>query len=686
MIKYSRTIKTTKTAHAPSVIFTILSLCLAPSALATSGNTLATSNTSSNFSVNVQDVPKLTIVVPSSIVLNITPVDKEGTFGTTSNFNIVVGTSNYSGYTLSMSAAGSGAITHTTDSSSTINPLPVLSSGYSESDFKSLSTTKNTWGYTIVSSHLPESNNGKYYSINNGNDIEATINTNTTPVNNDTTTLSFASKVDSTIPSGSYTATITFTAITNSLPLYMQEVDTWKDTLSVNESIQALDMRDNKLYWVTKLETDPNIPELLPNTSSTNTSAGARAECEGEGANRHCYQIWTTQNLDLDLTPAVTFTHYNTDLGYTTNNADAVWTPEKRTATELAEQTNMNCVAQECSYDDGEKYIYSSGSTADDTVYASLSQCTQDGHTEEDCLHYSAGNFYNFRTATALNATDTATITNTNYSYMPNSVCPAGWRLPTGLTAADGYSDFDYILYANGITRAHSGVNNNLAYTTNGFNLVRSLPLWFVRGGLVIVSQGTPAQNHQGVSARYWTGSTVDATQGYRLYFANNNIKPADTNYWTHEVSVRCIARQLPLDFVQAVRFKKGVGFAEMVVAKEAAVSGKRRGMWRFQDEMASAIYEGLLVSGVAPPEDENQVRAGFVQIFYGSSGESLPALAAVRASMVCFYGKHRVQKQYALLLPTAQATGLIFVVTDVGVYLFININERRRNRLRIWH
>ena len=50
-----------------------------------------------------------------------------------------------------------------------------------------------------------------------------------------------------------------------------------------------------------------------------------------------------------------------------------------------------------------------------------------------------------------------------------------------------------------------------------------------------------------------------------------------------------------------------------MVVAKEAAVSGKRRGMWRFQDEMASAIYEGLLVSGVAPPEDENQVRAGFV-------------------------------------------------------------------------
>ena len=509
------------------------------------------------FSVNIADTPKLTLVVPSNVVIDVTPVDDGGTLGVSSNFNVVVGTSNYSGYTLSMSSSN-GTITHTATSASdrtgTINALPYTSTGYTEQDFKEDTSTTNTWGYTLVSSNLPESGNNKYYSIYNGTDYIANINNNTTPVNSDITTMSYAIKVDDTLPAGSYTTTITFIATTNQNPHFMQDIASWKNELvEPRQSLKALDIRDNKTYWVTKLETDPNIPEDLPGDNLP-SSAGKRADCETIDGTRHCYQIWMTQNLDLDLTTTRTYTHYDTDLGYTSDNNNANWTPENDTMTDVSgwivgdDNRSGKCFDEDCSYEYGDVYIYTSGDNSNDTFYDSLSTCATDGHTEENCLHYSAGNLYNFHLATTLSATDNASINPQN--SMPNSICPAGWRLPVGMmTEASEYtgntwSDFGYLLHQNGVIANYGNWQEKINYTSDGFNKFRMEPLWFSRAGFVrrgqLFSDGMSGEN--GWSA-YWTGYAKYFTSGVDMAFRYFRITILDESSRAYGYSVRCIAR-----------------------------------------------------------------------------------------------------------------------------------------------
>ena len=61
----------------------------------------------------------------------------------------------------------------------------------------------------------------------------------------------------------------------------MQDVANWKDSLQLEESVQAIDRRDAKTYWVTKLQ-------------------------DGH--------IWMTQNLDFDIEANTVLDSNTTDL------------------------------------------------------------------------------------------------------------------------------------------------------------------------------------------------------------------------------------------------------------------------------------------------------------------------------------------------------------------------------------
>ena len=67
-----------------------------------------------------------------------------------------------------------------------------------------------------------------------------------------------------------------------------------------------------------------------------------------------------------------------------------------------------------------------------------------------------------------------------------------------------------------------------------------------------------------------------------------------------------------------------------MAVAEEAIVSGKRRRMSGFQDEMLCLVDERSLAACVATPEQEDKMVAMFVEVFDGGFGENFPAFAAV--------------------------------------------------------
>ena len=73
-------------------------------------------------------------------------------------------------------------------------------------------------------------------------------------------------------------------------------------------------------------------------------------------------------------------------------------------------------------------------------------------------------------------------------------------------------------------------------YTDDGFDLIRSDPVYLVRGGYV--SDGLRSQG--GFQGRYW--SKTDGIAGYSMHFSNANIFPQTSVYLYAGASIRCIA------------------------------------------------------------------------------------------------------------------------------------------------
>ena len=123
--------------------------------------------------------------------------------------------------------------------------------------------------------------------------------------------------------------------------------------------------------------------------------------------------------------------------------------------------------------------------------------------------------FYTWYTTTAGTGTQSMSSGNTAVS-----ICPKGWRLPTG---GNSNSEFQ-ALYSN--------YNSSSALMSNPVNLTLS--------GYV----GSSSRYHQGSSGFYWS-STVDSSGGaYDLRLSTSTVNPANHYNYKHSgFSVRCIAR-----------------------------------------------------------------------------------------------------------------------------------------------
>lgn len=283
---------------------------------------------------------------------------------------------------------------------------------------------------------------------------------------------------------------------------FMQDVASWKDQLALEESVQAVDKRDGKSYWVTKLA-DGNI--------------------------------WMTQNLDFDIDTTKTYTHNDTDLGWSPNSFDinAVWKPDYPTIDfdgTIVSGWKNNYVPQ--SANPGEIYYYTSGSDADDESYGSLEECVGAGHIESDCRHYHVGNYYNWTAAMASNNNLTR-----SENDVESSICPANWRLPS--IYEDEFMD---LLLSYGVITISAG---SISYTADGFDIIREFPLYFVRSGGI--EWNSNKLTGMGGNGSYWSSTATSYYPASYLQFSSNNIKPNTYNInnpikyvgW----SVRCVAR-----------------------------------------------------------------------------------------------------------------------------------------------
>ena len=257
---------------------------------------------------------------------------------------------------------------------------------------------------------------------------------------------------------------------------------------NVGHQVSLVDLRDYKTYYATKM---------------------SDGKC------------WMTKNLDLDLSTSKTFTHDDTDLGWTTNNPSATWTPVASAVTKSAGQWTSD-YNYPVSADGGDliRYIYYKqfyGPNDQYVEYSNLSECEQAGG--RGCDHYHVGNYYNFCAASASNYCE-------NGAYdVPDSICPAGWTSPKYYTGPTfDHTDFAELFYAHHVIDALNTVEE---YATGGFDIIREKPLYYISGSEYFVARGG------------WTESNVT------MFLNSGNINATKWGRYSRggPMSVRCRAR-----------------------------------------------------------------------------------------------------------------------------------------------
>ena len=197
--------------------------------------------------VSAQDLPASVTIKPS---LNLTiptdtvtlTLDPTTAPFASKSIDITVGTNNPAGYWLTMSSVGTDntSLVNTADSSKTI---PTLTSSTSEADFPA-----NRWGYRIG---VDNSSNYLPYTFG------MTIGSNGSRVNNDTTTLTLASKVDYLTTPGDYEQIFSIQALPNITQYYMQDIKDYEIPASqiCNEQTPTIviDKRDEQAYTIQRL-------------------------------------------------------------------------------------------------------------------------------------------------------------------------------------------------------------------------------------------------------------------------------------------------------------------------------------------------------------------------------------------------------------------------------------------------
>ena len=304
----------------------------------------------------------------------------------------------------------------------------------------------------------------------------------------------------------------------------MQDMNTGicESVAGSNESTTArlVDIRDNKLYYVTKLD------------------------------DGHC---WMTQNLDLDLdlSHSTALTSETTDLNdnsltgayslhysYDPNTRIISWTPENTTR-DYAAGTGFWGSSLNVAYslDPGEWYWDGddSGTTACNYLATACEHFSQTMTASNK--RFSVGNYYNWSAVIASdNSSSLTTSTYNDVNNNPqNSICPKGWRLPTissqGGSIANSTNEFGRL---------------NILYNENKTSVdvaLISKPLYLVRSG----EYNSSGLISSGSNGMYQSSTARNHNGNFYLGFSKSGVSPESSyaNSWgrNRSWSIRCLAR-----------------------------------------------------------------------------------------------------------------------------------------------
>ena len=440
--------------------------------------------------------PVISISIQNALNVDVLPTE-DGTFRS-NTAALSVSTNNETGYSLYM-ATGNGENTLTSQNPGISNVISAVNGG--DNGVTSANFTNNTWGYNLSQDSVSDTTAYKAVPTATG---DTALITTSSPTEADTYNLTFGTKVDTSLPSGTYSNDVVVSVVAN--PEYvpsLSQIDNMQEMTSAicaasteNETTRLTDTRDGKKYWVAKLK-DGNC--------------------------------WMTQNLDFDI-PAGGLTSADSDVTSTWNSSSA-YPPTATSTTISGNSSNTGTL----SWDLG-MYVKSDpdgySNYCNQVANLSDSSCTSAGWTDVSSMtpmddgttntvisgntynaHYLVGNLYQWNAATAGTG---GTITGTNAT---DSICPKGWRFPTSRSGGE----FDVLV-------------GELDSTT-----ITQAPYYFNPSGYVY----SGSLRFAGNDGYYWSSTASSSTSSaYSLRFYSGYVSPS-TNYYRYGgFSVRCLASQ----------------------------------------------------------------------------------------------------------------------------------------------
>ena len=445
------------------------------------------SSTDVKFTFN----PTLSISIsPLDLIIdNLTP----GTVSDSNVINVSVATNASYGYTLSATVGDS---LHNNTNLTHTNNTNIFSSIATDSSLPSL-TTDNTWGYSYrLSNNNNNSNNSNSNNSNTWSNYSGLSNeTSKTLISTDnqiTKPIDFkiGAKAGNAQPSGTYTNTINFIAISKPIPktiediVYMQtfgellptDLQSVKDSMEEEHAYILKDARDEQDYTIAKLK-------------------------DGK--------IWMTKNLNLAGGTEITSELSDVPTNYTLPTANGF---QEGNRLPESSQTGFS--------NDAQAYVYNTGNNTDN--------CASPG-----CYSY-----YSWDTVTAGSGVDIAT----SDTDAPYSICPKGWKLPNTRTGTNSSADF------RALAIAYGGLENIERFTDTTsptgatiYTAIRANPApSFLPAGNYDDSDHLYGEN---IFGYYWTTTSSGSSSASILSFYSSVVNFASMNFRRRGLSARCLAR-----------------------------------------------------------------------------------------------------------------------------------------------
>ena len=595
---------------------------------------------------NVNIAPSLNVSVTSggvatdNVTLNLNPASH--TFDS-QGIDVTVSTNNVTGYNLSL-ATSDGTTDLTRDTSSdigtpinaVINTLAPNSSGYSESTFSNcnIADCVNKWGFKVSASDTnPSKVTTNYFPFA----ADPNLAVNHYATNGDTTSLTFAAKIDWNQPAGTYENTLVFNAVATYAAYtinYYDGVDNTTNTIATQEndyntsSTVTLDPVYSGGYtephrtglsgdtytflgWCDEIPggetsegyfkattcptghehpagstitidpeqytTDINLYAYWDPTTFAEAyqAAGATSTMSTNPTSGSARTSYIMQNMTTNICHNVTVgeqeflgDNRSGNYGYYVAKLkdDKCWMVQNlRLGTNFSTSTTLSLTSADS--DVSSAYTLSgkrpspgqmqyttcaTGSCEDrytsTTYYYDANNFYCSPATSDSTKNYYQGCYYNWWTATASAGKSSTTPVGSGIGYkdVSYSICPKGWKLPTGggvplsgSTSDRPNSDFN-VLYNNypssdlmrntGTCTASGGAGCDNASGTNTPSFL--LSGYYSSGGAYNLGQ----------YGLYWSRSAYSKGLAYRLLLNSSAVNPQHYDHKYDGFSVRCLA------------------------------------------------------------------------------------------------------------------------------------------------